>query len=200
MSGPKHKIIGFLLVGLVAMAGCAGTRIVETWNDPALKPLKFHKTAVLLIDPSQTLRRIGEDQIVRRLPAGSAVPGYLLFPDPEPGDFNRVQGRLRENEFDGAIVVRVLGVEERLNWVPGYPTTVPPYRAYYFQGPFRVDPGYYRTDQLIRVEVSLYSLPLNKLVWSGLTESFNPASPAALMAEVAETVIGELRNRGLSFF
>lgn len=182
------------------MAGCAGTRIVETWNDSALKPLKFRKTAVLLIDPSQTLRRIGEDEIVRRLPAGSAVPGYLLFPEPDPGDFNRIQGRLRENQFDGAIVVRVLGVENRVNWVPGYPTMVPPYRAYYFRGPLWGDPGYYRTDQLIRVEISLYSLSMNQLVWSGLTESFSPASPAALMAEVAETAIGELRNRGWLFF
>jgi hypothetical protein len=53
-----------------------------------------------------------------------------------------------------------------------------------------------RTEQIIRVETSVYSLEMNKLVWSGITESFNPLSPAALMTEVAETVIKELRKQG----
>lgn len=197
MAEAHRKIAWFLLAGILLLAGCAGTQLLETWKDPALEPIKFKKTAVLLIDPSQTRRRTGEDEIVRRLPAGSAVPGHLLFPEPEPADFSRVTGRLRESGFDGAVVVRVLSVEDRLNWIPGHSAMIPPYGPYYYyRRPFWYDPGYYRTDQINRVETSVYSLEMNKLVWSGITESFNPLSPAALMTEVAETVIKELRKQG----
>jgi hypothetical protein len=200
MAGPRRWIACLLLVGLLFSAGCASTQIAEFWVDPALKSLKFQKIAVLLIDPSQTRRRIGEDEIVRRLPAGSAVPGYLLFPQPEPVDFNQAGGRLRENGFDGAIVVRLLGVEDRVNWLPGHPVPTPAYRPYYSRRFYWYDPGYYRADQILRVETSIYSLETNKLIWSGITESFNPPSPAALMAEVAETVIAALRKQGWPLF
>lgn len=200
MTKPKHIIVWWLLAGLAALSGCAGARILEAWQDETVGPLRFQKTAVLVIDPSQTRRRTGEDEIIRRLPPGMAVPGYRIFEEAEPGDFDRVSGRLREAGFDGAVVVRVLAVEDRLHWVPGYPVLLPPYRSHYFRGPFWYDSGYYRTDQIIRVEIAVHSLPLNKLVWTGVTESFNPASPAALMADVAEAVVGELQKQGRFLF
>lgn len=196
----KKFILWLFVIGLGFLTGCAGTQLVDTWKDPETGPLKFKKTAVLIIDPSQTWRRIGEDEIVRRLPAGSAVPGYRLFPEPEPGDFNQVSGRLRESGFDGAIVVRVLGVEARVNWITGYPALVRPYRTYAFRGPFFYDPGYYRTDQTVRVETSIYALETNRLVWSGVTETFNPSTPSALAAGIAETVIQDLKKQGLPIF
>lgn len=196
--GPQPLL--FLWVGLIFLTGCAGTRVVETWMDPAMESFRLKKIAVLFIDPSQTQRRIGEDEIVRRLPPETAFPGYRIFPESEPVDFPRVSGRLREEGFDGAVLVRVLGVEDRRHWVPGYPAHSPPYRAYYFRGPVWYDSGYFRIDQLVRVEISVYFLSLNKLVWTGLTESFNPGSSQAMMAEVAEAVIEELRKQGRFLF
>lgn len=197
MFKPARLAWGFWFLVWVLLSGCASTQLLETWKTPEPGVLRFQKAAVLVFDPSQTWRRIGEDEIVRRLPEMSVVPGYRIFPDSSPDDFQKISGRLREFGFDGAIVLRTLGVEYRVNRVPGPPVLSRPYRYYYFGGSSFYNPGYYRTDQMVRVETSIYSLAQNRLLWSGVTESFNPSSQAAMVAEIAEAVMQNLRKQGL---
>jgi hypothetical protein len=53
-----------------------------------------------------------------------------------------------------------------------------------------------RTDQLVRVETSIYSITQDRPLWVGTTETVNPKSPSALVEEVSKTVGQELVREG----
>jgi hypothetical protein len=57
--------------------------------------------------------------------------------------------------------------------------------------------GYLRTDTIVSVETNLYQLDGDKLLWSGVTETFNPNEITKMVNEIADTVSKDLRSRGL---
>ena len=58
------------------------------------------------------------------------------------------------------------------------------------------DPGYYHTQQLVRVETSIYSIAQDKLLWVGTTETVNPKSLSTLIEELSKAVRQELVLEG----
>ena len=59
------------------------------------------------------------------------------------------------------------------------------------------DPGYLRTDKIVRVETNIYSLAEDKLIWSGVSETFDPSSTGSMVDQIATAAAAELRSRGL---
>jgi hypothetical protein len=95
--------------------------------------------------------------------------------------------------FDGALVLRVVSDREQVTYRP--PSYGPTFWGYY--GYTRAyDPGYYRKDQLVRVETSIYSIAQDKLLWVGTTDTINPKSLGTLVADVGKAVRKELVREG----
>jgi len=59
------------------------------------------------------------------------------------------------------------------------------------------DPGYLRTDTVVTVETNVFSVTDDKLLWSGVSETFNPNDVAKAVNDVADAVSEELRQQGL---
>jgi hypothetical protein len=64
------------------------------------------------------------------------------------------------------------------------------YGAYYPAAEMRV-------DTVVMVEIKIYSLTDDKLVWAGVSETFNPTNSATLISEIAVEAGKELRRQGL---
>ena len=101
--------------------------------------------------------------------------------------------------FDGAVTMRFVGSDMRLTEETGtYGPAHSSFWSYYsYAWPMVYDPGYIRTDRRVQMETSVYSMKDDKLVWSGLSESMNPASAQELVDDVARTVGAELRKQRL---
>jgi hypothetical protein len=52
-------------------------------------------------------------------------------------------------------------------------------------------------DTVMRVEVLVYSLEQNKLVWAGVSKTTNPKSANALVKQLVDKVASELKKAGL---
>jgi hypothetical protein len=50
---------------------------------------------------------------------------------------------------------------------------------------------------VVSVETNVFSVPDEKLLWSGISESFNPQDVARTVDEIADAVSRELRQQGL---
>jgi hypothetical protein len=59
------------------------------------------------------------------------------------------------------------------------------------------DPGYLRTDTIVQVETKVYALMDDKLIWAGLSETFNPRDAQARVRGVAQAVANDLKKQGL---
>lgn len=197
----KLRILRFVALSVifVGLAACAGSEITDSWSDPSAGPIKFKKVIVFFFSKETAVRRAAENELVRQIDNTEAVAAYNLIPETEFEDLGKVEGTVKSKGFDGAIIMRLLGVETQKSWVRGhYPREYYSFDRYYGYAWNRAyDPGYLRTDRLLRVETNVYSIADNKLIWTGISETFNPENTVKLVADVARAVAKDLESKGL---
>jgi hypothetical protein len=193
----------FLLVcsGLIFLMACgASTKIVNSWRDPAVivDTASLRKFVVAALLRSESARRRAEDKMAALNP-GKAVQAYQVLGTTElkeSDDF--YANKLKGEHYDGIVIMRLVKVDKDTRYVPGtYPTYYGSWRGYYgaaWGGYY--DPGYYTTDRSYYVEVNVYSILRDKLVWSGITSTINPASGDELFDGVIKAVTSKMKKEG----
>ena len=68
------------------------------------------------------------------------------------------------------------------------------YWAYSWSGFY--DPGYYTTDKQYDVEVSVFSLKRDKLIWTANTTTINPTNRGELFDGVSTAVLNQMKKEG----
>jgi hypothetical protein len=59
------------------------------------------------------------------------------------------------------------------------------------------DPGSVRTDTIVKLQISIYSLAEDKLLWSGVSRTLNPNKIDKLVGDVTQAIGEDLKKRGL---
>jgi hypothetical protein len=187
-----------LPIAVVALlVGCATTRVTTAWRAPTAKPVAFTRVLAVVATDDQSLRRVGEMEICKRVQPTSCTPSFEIFPTGPRPPVEEAKARVTAAGFDGAIVFRLLGQREQQTYVPpsyGQPFSGGFYgRAY----PMMTSPGYVRSDTLVKVETTVYDLEADQLVWVGTTETLNPKDVPDLVDGVATAVAADMRAHGL---
>ena len=192
-------LIVFLLI-LTAASG-KSFKVVTSWFNPQYEGQKFHRVLVIGVAQDTEVRADFEDKMAVQIarPGMETIPGnqILLRPDPNAKpDFDYLRAQINSNHVDAVVVSRLLSVDKKVTSVPSS-TYIPPFPYYYsFYGylgavyPVVYDPGYTREDTTVTVETNVYatSKPDGDLVWTGVSDSFNPKSAK----KVAEGLIKEI--------
>lgn len=174
---------------------CASTEMTSTWTDPYAKGKPLSRIAVICLTQDEGVRRMAEDQAAGQITGAHAVPSYHVLDRVDMTSREAVKAHLAAQGFDGALVMRLTGVSERVTQV-GSPYGS--FDGYYgYAGPAAYSSGYLQTETLVHVLSNLYSLDDNKLVWSGVSQTFNPASAKEVVVDVAKAVAKELEKEHL---
>lgn len=210
------KKLSAAALGLL-LAACASTQMRSTWRaeNYAGPPLK--KVAIFMLNEDENMRRFAEDQAARGFPKGTqAVPSYKLFDQPEK-DFEKVKGRLSREGFDGALMARTVSVDRTQEYVPPQTVSVPTgpilvgpvfssnpnsnkmdvYYTHVWGHTYQTMPGYTADVTTVVVETVLYGLPGGEALWSGVSETRNPASKAEMVSDLSRLVEKQLSKEGL---
>jgi len=179
-----------LAIGLLTLAalepGCASTEMTNTWVDPSVQGVPLSKVAVIALSKDPGLRRMAEDAAASQMAKAQAVPSYQVLGDTDLRNRQAVQAKLLAAGFNGVLVMRLAGVTEQSSPVAAPYGT---FGGYYDWATGMVyAPGYMQTDTIVHVISNLYSLPEDKLVWSGTSSTFNPASTRDVMDGVSKAV------------
>jgi hypothetical protein len=174
------------------VAGCATTDMSSTWTDPAAKGAALSKIAVVCMANDPGLRRTAEDTAASQMTGAQAVPSYQLLGDTDLKDRDAVKAKLRAAGVSGVLVMRLAGVSERVTPMDGPYATFDGY--YDYAGGAVYAPGYLQTDTVVHVVSNLYDLNQNKLIWSGTSQTFDPASAKQFMADVSKAVAKSLEK------
>lgn len=189
-----RPVVAFIFV--VALAGCSATTIVTQWQAPEVTSLRFTKVLSLALAPDTPLRHMAEEELCRQVAPVPCKPAYFVVPEAMMQHKDAAKALVQRAGFDGAVVLRVVSANEKVTYVP--PTYGPTFWGYYgYAAPIAYQPGYYRSDEIVRVEVSIYSLVEDRLLWVATTETMNPKSVPDLVDEVAAAVRKELQREGL---
>jgi len=180
----------------LVLSGCGSTRYESTWTEPSASPIALsgQKVAAFSFGGTDTARRAAEDALARELTARGAqgIPGYALLPGREPADPESARKKLQQAGVEGAVTMRVVGREQETTYVP------PTFGGYWGgMWPAVYDPGYTRTDTLVSVETRVYSLPQDKLLWSGKSVTTNPTKVDAFVQELSAKAVDEMQKSGL---
>ena len=171
-------------------AGCVArpTEVTTTWIDPATPGVPFRRAVAIFAGGDSLLRRRVEDRLAQRLTA--AVPSYTLVSDEELTNPALVKEKLAAAGFDGAVVLRLVAVDQ----VPPSdgPVAATPAEelwAYLSRTP-RI--AYERGETKIYMESRVYALPEGRTRWAGHSTSFNPRSLRELVDMIVDSATDEI--------
>jgi hypothetical protein len=183
------------LGAMVLLAACIArpTKITTTWVAPNATVTPFKKTLVVFLSSDTELRLRIEDRLARALP--NTVASYRLVPYDRFSEVTAVRTEMSAQGFDGAVVMRLLGVEPR-SGSPQPSTTTPAEDLieYLRQGPRNaLQPG--RGETVITVETRVYSMAGGPPLWVGRSESFNPVSLTELVDMIVDAASEEIHRQ-----
>ena len=182
-----------VVLGLSALAtGCASTKMTDTWTAPSAKGAQLSKVAVICMVKDPGLRRMAETSAAANLAGAQAVPSYQVLGDTDMRDKDAVQQKLESQGFQAVLLMRMAGVDEQVD-VAGAPFAT--FGDYYgYVGDRIYNPGFVQTDTIVHVISTLYSLQDQKLIWSGTSQTFDPASAQSFMNDVSKAVAKSLQK------
>ena len=191
--GVRGGMSAFAAVAIATLvASCASTDMTSTWTDPGAKGAELQKVAVVCLTKDPGLRRMAEDTTASQLQGAQAIPSYKILGDQDLKDREAVKAKLREAGINGVLIMRMTGVTEQVSAVDGPYGTFDGY--YDYAGAAVYDPAYLQTDTVVHMVSNLYSLDQNKLIWSGVSQTFDPASAKSYMTSVSKAVAKSLQK------
>ena len=202
---------------LLALAACASDgapkppkHIFETtYQDPDAKPMQVRGAkvvaAVMIKDPAA--RRRAEDTLAKEITAlgGQGIPMYSISADTavsKEGE-SKTRAAVEAVGATGLVVMRPVDVNHRSTATQTVSSN-DMYGGYWggYYGIGWADPWVdkapdTRVDIVVTVETFVFSLPQNKLVWTGTSETTNPENAEKLVHKLAVDGVKELRRLGL---
>jgi len=202
---PLIQCVSAALLAAAMLAACGTvTKIPNAWRNPAHEGAPYQKIFVIGVGENDTNRRLFEDKFASALSGKGdiASPSYGALPHSQRLTEAQIRGAIQGGSYDGVVVTRLLGVEEKTEYVPPRTYTVPGhYYGYYgyYGSSWDVvhEPGYYQTHTILRLETNLYDVGTGDLVWSGQSETFNPSSLKDSIDSVTKAVAKRLRKESL---
>jgi hypothetical protein len=195
------------LLALLAMSvGCAGpaTEISQVWYDPSYGAGPVEKVLVIgiLRDPARA--RFLEDTLASQLGTFGveAVGSSEIITEDEAEEDGILTRVVNEHGFDSILFARLVDVEKRAEYVPGY-TYVDdswgsPYGTYYSSAYSVVhEPGYTVERTVASVETTVYDVDTDAPIWSAVSETVDPKDLNRAIEEFGLVIIGALQERGL---
>src|SRR4030095_672905 len=189
-----------LSVVILSLASCTNTRIISSWRAPdaTVNTTTMKKVWIMCLVQNESTRRAAEDEMAKRR-TGVIFPTYDRYPSELMKDHSdAVNDGISKSGYDAIIIMRLVSQGQATSYVPG---TSPAYYGgwygyYGHASAYYYDPGYYRTDEYYNVETNVYSITQNKLLWSGMTETMNPASVPSAIREIAAAINQQMRKEG----
>ena len=195
---PVRPAVLTVVFALIGGACIAPTNLTAVWKAPDAAAVKFQKVIVAAQTPDETRRRNIESYLAKRL--SNASPSYSVLAADEVKSADKAKAKIVAGGFDGAVIVRYVGVTQQTTYVPG--TSYwggAPYGSMYGYWGYGwgavYDPGYLVTDTVVSLETNVYAVASDALIWSSRSETISPGSIDELMESVVEATVKEMKRQ-----
>jgi hypothetical protein len=187
---------------MLTLTSCGTTtQFISSWNAQDAQPVSAStmRIATVFFNSNESVRREGEDVMVRELNriGGRALPSYVVVPE-DPTDRERAKRLLEEAAVDAVVSMRVVSRERVADYGPSYWTGTPYYGSLW---------GYWghgwgaaftpNTDIVVGVETLLYSLKDGKLLWAGMSETFDADDVESAVKSIARKAVEKMREQNV---
>jgi hypothetical protein len=216
------KYIFYSLVFMVILSGCSrsATKINASIKTTTIEAKKYNRLAILAMFPVMSNRAIVELAIDDKLEALgiNSMTTFDVFPfagDKEvldkmnlSGDALRekVKEKIKTYEIDALMTISLLDAKQEERYVqgssltisgPAYYSSYPEYGYHYYDYYAYAystvyNRGYYTTTTTYFIEINLYDISTEKLIWTGQSKTVDPQSVEKEAKNFANLVANEL--------
>ena len=191
------------------LASGKSSKLVMSWRNPDIAVAKFHRVLALGLSEKTQIRADFEDALAARIAETGveAIPGNTILLRPEGTELNLsyLRTQVRDHKIDAVVVSRLIKVENKVTYIPGSPYYVPSpyYNTFYgYYGavyPVVYSPDYLREEKKVRIETNVYvtSSPDGQLVWTGITDTFNPTNVRKAIDRLVKLVVKQMESEGV---
>ncbi len=191
----------YITAALIIFISCnTTTKIVHSWRDPdvSIDTMRSKKFVFAALIKNDNIRRRTEDLMTIYFPK-KAIPSYKeLNTDTLGSSLEFYNEQLKNRGFDAVVILRLVHVDKTHPYVHGiYPAYYNNWKDFYnYAWHSYYNPGTYVVQKTYFVEVNVYSLLRNKLVWSGTTSTINPSGSDNLFDNVITTISDKMKQEG----
>jgi len=192
-----------VLVALLVIVGCASTKVLSTWSNPALPARKIQSFAVFASTGYPTGRIEFEQQLTDALQRRGldATPGYNFVAYDEYPGRDEILRRVQAKGIQGALISKTIQsfTQEQINpvVVGGAVSSGWDVGGFYEYWSAPLTFAEYTTEENKFVgETVLWSLPDDKAMWAMRTAT-RRTDPGAFADDIAATVAADLRKAGI---
>lgn len=203
-------LVGAISLAFVTLATGKSSKLVMSWKNPAYVRAKtFSRVLALGLSDKAEIRADFEDTLAAHLSERGfeTVPGntILLRPEGSHLDLQYLKTQVRDHKIDAVVVSRLIKIDNTVTYVPGSTYTPPPLPYYgtfygYYSAIYPVvyTPGYLKEEKKVRIETNLYvvSSGEGELVWTGITDTFNPSNVNKAIDRLVKLVIQQMQREG----
>jgi hypothetical protein len=152
------------------------------------------RIAAVFINNNPGTRRMGEDALADALTRyGSVgVVSYSIIPaNPWKDDYVRQQ--LREAGVQAVLIMRVVSHDQVLSFAPvnwsksSVSSSLWKYWDFSWKAVYQ--PDYLRAETLLGVETMLYSREQDRLLWAGMSQTFDPGNVNEAVRQIARQAV-----------
>ena len=199
---------GFALTTLAIVTSVAALsaaiRFTSTFKSLDAGAVSFvgKKVAALVISNDDSLRVSGEEALVRELKERGmqAVATYRIAPREEMRTADTAKPWFEKAGVEGIVAVRPVSVESETyntgTWVTSHYSTLWGYYGYGWSSVYL--PASARSQRVVVVETTIYSVPRNQLLWAAVSETNNSRDLSGFVDELAKEMIKEMQKQGLA--
>ena len=144
----------------------------------------------------------GEESLVRALGARGmqAVATYRMAPKEELRSAETARPWFEKANVEAVVAVRPVSAETEQTyspsvWVSPNYGTLWGYYGYGWTAVYEIGPT--PVETVVVVENLIFSVPLNKLLWAGVTETTNPKNAAAAIKDIVTESVKKMTEEGL---
>jgi hypothetical protein len=206
----KNTLFLPLLLSITLLLNaCNSTNLVKNWSDPEYKGPALKNILIIGVIKNDKKRRSFENEFAELITekGRSGTASYTLLPDLEQSNTKqKVLDIVKKIGADGVMIVTTHGVSEQ-QWVTppsldyvggagiGYGHGM--YGYYNTSHSIIFNQGYTVTNTILRIDVKLFDVATEKVIWAGKTESDNPTSAEQVIKEFEKLVIRDMQSSGV---
>ncbi|CAN1567913.1 hypothetical protein MCERE19_03010 [Spirosomataceae bacterium] len=197
------KKIALFVTFIVFMFSCKSTKVASSWQEPGkqVDHTKLNKILVVAMLKNENSRHQAESEMVGFL-KGKGVASYdYLKSNFNMSNEEALREKIKKDGFDGAITMRLLDVERERTYTLSYigpngwnPISFPNY--YYRNWPSNQGPGYFLITKTFVVEIAIFSIIEDKMIWTSETRTVNPDGVDKMTKEISKTLYKRMVKEG----
>jgi hypothetical protein len=199
----KIAVLTVIGLAIASVPAVAGTKYKTTWRASEVGPHSFagKKVAAVVISGDESLRVSSEEALVRELATRGVqgVAAYRFVPKEALRNADTARPFFDRAGLEGVIVLRPISVERERTYTPDIWAT-PNYGTlwgYYGYGWGSIG-GTVTDAAVLTVETLIFSIPRDRLIWAGVSETKDPESVQKVVADLVRSAAKELKKQGLT--